>query len=89
MTEHEMKRYADQPEMMALIQAVLLYDLQSEVMDGEVRSSPKRTMEEWLIRAAEIISAFTERQRKDDIRELLKRVETGDVELVFDGEEVD
>lgn len=82
MTDHERHQYADDPSMLALIQAIRAHDFQTALMNGVIKAAPERTKEEWLRRAAELIEEMTETLRREDIRDLLRRVESGDVELV-------
>lgn len=82
MTDHERTQYADDPVMLALIVAIRAHEFQTALMTGWVKAAPERSREEWLQRAAEIIEEYTERLRRDDIRDLLQRVDSGDVELV-------
>lgn len=83
MTDDEREQYADDPAMLALIVAIRAHEFQNALMGGVIKAAPERTREEWLQRAAEIIEEYTERLRRDDIRDLLGRVESGDVELVI------
>lgn len=69
--------------MLALIRAVRAHEFQEETMGGLIKAAPERTEEEWLRRAATLIEEFTERLRRDDIRDLLWRVESGYVELMI------
>jgi acyl-CoA reductase-like NAD-dependent aldehyde dehydrogenase len=82
MIDNERQHYAADPAMLALIQAVRAHEFHTDLMSGVFRAAPERSREEWLQRAAEIIEEHTERLRRDDIRDLLARVESGDVELV-------
>lgn len=82
MTERDMKRYADQPEMMALIQAVRAHDYQTAIMTGVIKAAPERTREQWFRCAAELIEELTDQLRREDIHELLRSVESGEVEML-------
>jgi hypothetical protein len=84
MTDSERNLYADDPAMLSLIQAIRAHEFQTSLMTGVIRAAPERTREEWLHRAAELIEEYTEELRRDDIRDLLGRVDSGDVELVVD-----
>lgn len=82
MTDREQQQYADDPPMLALIGAIRAHDFQNAFMTGVIKTAPERSRDEWLRRAAELIEEYTEQVRRDDIRDLLGRVESGDVELV-------
>lgn len=82
MTDHERTQYADDPAMLALIVAIRAHEFQNALMGGVIKAAPERSKEEWLRTATEVIEEYTERLRRDDIRDLLGRVESGDVELV-------
>lgn len=82
MTDHERQLYADEPEMLALIRVVRAHEFQRTMMTGMIKAEPERTKEQWLECAAAIIEACSERLRREDIRDLLTRVQSGDVELL-------
>jgi hypothetical protein len=83
MTDNERKQYDDDPSMLALIQAIRAHEFQNALMGGVIKAAPERSRDEWLLRAAELIEEYTEQVRRDDIRDLLGRVESGEVELVI------
>jgi len=89
MTDHERQQYADEPEMLALIQAVRSHEFQRSIMYGVFGAAPARSREEYLQRAAELIEQFTERLRREDIQDLLRRVDSGEVELMIPEEAVE
>lgn len=89
MTDAERLTYTDEPEMLALIRAIHSHEFQITTMTGTNKGAPERTEEQWLERAAELIEEYTERLRRDDIRELLRRVDSGEVELAVTGEAVE
>ena len=74
--------------MLDLIRAIRAHEFQTSIMTGTIKTTAERTREEWLQRTAELIEEYTERLRRDDIRVLLKRVESGDLELVVAEEAV-
>lgn len=82
MTNHDRQQSGDEPEIHALIQAVRAQDFQRAIMTGVIKESPERSRKDWLRCATEIIEEYTERLRREDIRDLLTRVQSGDVELV-------
>jgi hypothetical protein len=86
MTDEERQQYDDETEMQVLIQAVRAHEFQRSIMTGVIKASPERSREEWLQRAADLIEEYTERLRRDDIHDLLARVQSGDVELVVAGD---
>lgn len=55
---------------------------QEGVFDQDIAGGETLNEEELLIRAAEIIEEHTERLRRDDIRDLLARVQSGDVQIM-------
>lgn len=85
MTENERAQYADDPAMLVLIEAIRAHEFQNSIMRGVFRAAPERSRDEWLERAAELIEECTERLRRDDIRDLLARVQRGDVEFELAG----
>lgn len=82
MTDHERHLNADEPEMLAIIRAVRAHEFQGGIMSGVFTAAPERNREQWLQRAAELVEEYTEKLRRDDIRDLLSRVESGEVEML-------